>query len=195
MDKKIFDDKYGFDYDSFFSMIKDIGPTLNERKNRFDKADLIEAGCQAATEDRLTWVDEQGWDLEDKDTGVRFEVKSQGNCLSTPTQKLKKGMTSKVKLTNTLQQGDDKKLEATADWLILIDTKAPYAMGIISYREVVDRWSFQLSDGFGCQIPMENVEVLCNPMNPMINESDSDETYAVAKRKLQSTYVKSFFKG
>ena len=196
MNRKIwFDGKYGFDYNSFFSMVKDIGPSLNSPKNRFDKADLIEAGCSAATEGKLSWVDEQGWDLEGKDSGIKFEVKSQGNCLSTPTLGLKKRMTSKIKLTNTLQQGDDKKLEATADWLILIDTKPPYTMGIVSYKDVVKRWSFQLSDGFGCQIPMKEIEILCDPMTSTILESSDIETYAVAKRKLQSIYVQSFFKG
>jgi len=194
MDKKTFDDKYGFDYNSFFSMIEHIGPSLNSPKNRFDKADLIEAGCQAATDGRIEWVDEQGWDLQDKGCDVKFEVKSQGNCLSTPTAGLKTGMTSKIKLTNTLQQGDNKKLKATADWLILIDTKPPYTMGIVSYKDVVKKWSTQLSDGFACQIPMKNIEILCHPTTPTMLESNGIETYASAKRKLQSIYVESFFK-
>ena len=195
MHKQTFDDKYEFNYNSFFSMIEDIGPTLNERKNRFDKADLIEAGCQAATEGRLEWADDIGFDLTDPVTGEKLEVKSQGNCLSTPTQGLKRRMTSKIKLTNTLQQGDNKQLEQTADWLIIIDTKPPYAMGIVSYKDVVNKWSFQLSDGFGCQIPMEKVEILCYLSEPSpLLESNSIKTYADAKRDLQSNYVKAFFK-
>lgn len=195
MNKKMFDDKYGFDYNSFFSMVEDIGPSLNSPKNRFDKADLIEAGCQAATEGRLQWVDDIGFDLADPVTGKKLEVKSHGGCLTTPKGKLKGEMTSKIKLTNTQQQGDGKKLVATADWLILIDTIPPYVMGIVSYRDVVSKWSYELSDGFGCQIPMEKVEILCYLSEPSpLLESSSIKTYADAKRDLQSNYVKAFFK-
>ena len=192
MDKSIFDKRYAPHYDNFFSMIDHIGPELNDRKNRFDKADLIEAALERATNGRLSWEDSLGFDNYDAQNKEKFEVKSQGNCLYTKTGNLKK-KTSAIKLTNTLQKSSSNKtLNCTADYLILIDSKQ-FAMAIISYREVVEKYSQELSDGFSCQIPTDKLIILRTPEEyvKIIQENSID--YAPAKRQLQKEYVNSWF--
>ena len=171
-------------------MVADIGDDLNSRKNRFDKADLIEFAFSEATGGILEWVDEEGWDLGCKKTARKFEVKSQKYCLFTPRGNKKKN-TSEIKLTNTLQQAEKKKLNNTADYLILIDSAAMSA-GIISYSKVVEKFSIEKKDGFSCKIPLEEIEILHFP-EEFNKQNRKQKTYAAAKRELQQRYVKNFF--
>jgi len=193
--KEVFNNLYNPDWNSFFSMIEHIGPELNDRKNRFDKADLIEAALEKATGGQLSWADDIGFDKHDKQRDIKFEVKSQGNCLFTKTGKQKRE-TSDVKLTNTLQQGDDKALNCTADYLILIDTKDrnSFAVAIIDFGLVVDKYSTQKSDGFSCKIPSSELTFLRTPEeNTLLLNESMVKSYAESKRALQSNYVGHFF--
>ena len=192
MDKQLFNNRYNPKYDNFFSMIEHIGPELNERKSRFDKADIIEAGLESATNGRLIWKDNIGYDNYDAENDVKFEVKSQGNSLYTPNGK-KKDKTSAIKLTNTLQKSStNKKLDCTADYLIIIDSKM-FAMAIIPYKEVVEKWSKELSDGFSCQIPKDHLTFLREPKDNDIITNENAVSYAEQKRKLQQEYVETWF--
>ncbi len=195
MKKEVFNNLYNPDWNSFFSMVEHIGPELNDRKNRFDKADLIEAALEKATNGRLSWADDIGFDNHDKERDIKFEVKSQGNCLFTKTGKLKR-TTSEIKLTNTLQQGDNKSLNCTADFLIIVDTKNrnSFSVGIIDFGLVVDKYSSQKSDGFSCKIPAQAITFLRVPQeNTLLLKENVVKSYADSKRTLQSSYVGHFF--
>jgi len=192
MDKKLFDARYNPKYDNFFSMIEHIGPELNDRKSRFDKADIIEAGLESATNGRLIWKDNIGYDNYDAKNDVKFEVKSQGNSLYTPKGNLKRKTTA-IKLTNTLQKSStNKKLYCTADYLIMIDSKQ-FAMAIIPYKEVVEKWAEEQSDGFSCQIPIKHLTFLRTPEEYVKIIKENAVSYAEQKRKLQQEYVGTWF--
>ena len=186
---------YAPKYNEFFNLVLHTGNKLNSRKNRFDKADLFEAAFSQSTRGILKWVDEEGCDLQCSKTQTRFEMKSQQNCLFTPKTQALKAFTKEIKLTNTLQQGMDKKLNNTSDYLILVDSgNGSSAVGIISYQKVIEEFSIEKSDGFACKIPMEEVTILYTPRQ-FKPYSVTKETYADAKRKLQETYIKDFFRG
>jgi len=191
MNKQQFDNFYTPDYPNYFRMVSDIGSTLNGRKDRFDKADLLEQGLQQSTSSRLTWVDDIGCDMIDQRNKIKYEVKSQANSLYTKKGN-KKSKTSKIKLKNTLQQGEAKKLDVTSDYLIIIDTAA-MAMAIISYEQVVNEFTNELKDGFDCQIPLDR---LCFLHEPELNASTMNESmlsYAQQKQQMQKRYVESYF--
>jgi len=192
MDKKLFNNRYNPKYDNFFSMIEHMGPELNDRKSRFDKADIIEAGLESATNGRLAWKDNIGYDNYDSENNVKFEVKSQGNSLFTPKGRLK-SETAAIKLTNTLQKSaTNKNLDCTADYLIIIDSKQ-FAMAIIPYQEVVDKWAKEQSDGFSCKIPTEFLTFLRTPEEYAKIIKENAVSYAKQKRKLQQEYVGTWF--
>ena len=176
-------------------MVDEIGPDLNDRKNRFDKADLLESAVEANSNRRLLWVDELGYDHIDLD-GIKFECKSQANCIYTKSGKLKE-KTSVLKLTNTLQKTINKKLDITADYLLIIDTGSDksYSMGIIPYKEVVNEYSKQLPDGFSCQIPMDKLTILIDPRNIKIQKLLNAISYSEEKKKLQREFVSRHAKG
>jgi len=192
MNKKTFNAKYNINYSRLFSMVSDIGPDLNSRKNRFDKSDLLEQAIDVFSDSRLAWVDDIGFDHQDIDDN-KFEVKSQKFCLFTPSGNLK-SKTASLKLTNTLQDSSDKSLNVTADYLLIIDTgsEKSFSMAIIPYEDVVKNHSKQLSDGFSCQIPMDKVVIVANPNDILIREVCNIPRYSDEKKKLQREYICRF---
>ena len=103
-----FNETYNIDYTRLATLLAHMGKSLNSRKDRFDKADIIETAiCEYCRGDKLLWADDIGFDLVDPKRGTKFEVKSQYGCLYTPKNKLK-SKTKEIKLTNTLQQGNKK---------------------------------------------------------------------------------------
>lgn len=186
-----FNEIYNPNYKDFAKLIFHIGSSLNDRKDRFDKADLIEQGFCYACNNQLVWEDDEGFDLIDKDRNIKFELKSQTNCLFTKAGKPME-KTKKIKLTNTLQQNENKTLLPTADWLIIIDS-ASGAIGIIDYFKVVNNFSSEMQDGFACQIPMSEIQFLSEPIQHSII-STNEKSYKEQKQLMQKEYIKGFFK-
>ena len=188
--KQQFDEWYQFRYEQLFNMVSDIGDSLNDRKNRFDKADLLEAGIEYASGGLLKWVDQIGYDNFDEAQNLKFEVKSAKNALFTATGRDKE-KTPNIKLTNTLQQADKKKINITADYLLIVDTDQN-SIGIIQYSEVAEKYLIEKKDGFACQIPIEAITILYDgrKYSPV---PQKQKTYREVKMKAQSDYVGRFF--
>ena len=62
-------------YSRYSKLICSLGDQLNERKNRFDKADIIEQSLEVYSNGRLKWVDDIGVDHLDMITGKKLEFK------------------------------------------------------------------------------------------------------------------------
>ena len=88
------------DANRYSKLIASLGNQLNDRKDRFDKADIIEQSLEVYTNGRLEWVDDIGRDHHDTATGLDLEFKYMANGLFTKTGKPK--ATIKVKLKNSL---------------------------------------------------------------------------------------------
>lgn len=184
------------EWNEFFTMVKHIGPELNDRKNRFDKADLLESGLCAASKGRLKWVDEIGYDVIDPFTGKKYEVKSSAFCLYTEKRGNIKNSTKQIKLTNTLKSGY-KQFETRADDLIIIDTgnEKSFSAAIIAIGTVADRYLIEKDDGFACQIPLSELGFACVPSDLCLqNKQTMVQSYAAHKKELQNKYISNFFK-
>ena len=191
MNKQQFNSRYKPQYNNFFSMVHNIGPDLNSRKNRFDKSDLIEKAFAASTKGRLIWKDEIGYDLVDK-KGLKYEVKSCAFSIYTEKGTYKQ-KTKDLKLTNTLQNSvNNKKLTKTADYLIIIDTGS-YCAALIDYQTVIDKYSTELSDGFSCKIPTSELTLLISPSDVQLKLYENISRYSDVKTKAQNDYVAKFF--
>jgi hypothetical protein len=189
MKKKTFDSSYSLCYNSLFNMLKHVGDELNDRKNRFDKSDLIESMLEMASQGRLMWVDEIGFDHISR-RGVKFEVKSQKFALFTE-KGTKKKRSKKLKLTNTLSNAEVKKINSTADYLIIVDSGA-MAMAIMPYREVVNDFTKEVKDGFVCQVPSQSLEYLWYPTDNKPTPQVAVRSYADSKMKLMKEYTQQF---
>ena len=98
-----------------------FGNQLNDRKDRFDKADIIEQSIEVYSNDRLMWVDDIGRDHVDTQTGLDLEFKYMTDGLFTKTGKEKKNI--KVKLKNSLGENKGVFIEDPADFYILGSAK------------------------------------------------------------------------
>ncbi len=190
---KGFNKRYQPNYNGFFSMVENIADELNDRKNRFDKSDLLEQCFEQITDGRIKWIDEEGCDHIDEKSGTKFEMKSQKFCLYTAKGNLKKKTTA-IKLTNTLQNKEDRVLKATSDWLLVVDTgnENSYSVAIISYKDVVEKYAKKLKDGFECQIPISELVFLRIPSQVSVSIVKECKSYSEEKRRLQAEYIDTF---
>ena len=179
-------------WNKLFSLCQSFGKDLNGRKERFDKADILEIGIQEYSGGKLKWVDEIGYDHVCEETKEKIEVKSQGFCLHTKIGNLKK-KTSSIKLTNTLGSSDKREYKQTFDKLLIVDTgsQSSYSAAYISY-DVAKKYIKSSGDGFVIQVPIEELNWLVVPENVKIFSSESETSYINDKRKIQENYVSKY---
>ena len=79
-----------FDRNAYSTLIAQVGDQLNDRKDRFDKSDIIEQAVAIYSSDRLIWVDLIGRDHVDPVREFDLEFKYVSNGLFTKIQKLPK---------------------------------------------------------------------------------------------------------
>lgn len=179
-------DNLGLNYISFAKLCTSLKGSLNGRKDRFDKSDLIEMAFEEFSNGNIIWADEIGYDVISK-SGIKFEIKSQNCSLFTKEQHLLKKNTGSIKLKNTLQQGK-KKLKKMADYLCIVDTNSG-SLGIVSY-DVAMKYSTEVSDGFTTNIPLWEITIIYN--NTLIQEEIGTLSYKWEKEKMQRDYVRRF---
>jgi len=185
-----FNETFDPKWDKLAKTCKVIGTELNDRKSRFDKSDILEQALQAATRDKLCWVDEEGYDHCCPQLDYKVEMKSQAAALFTRKTKQSKKTVS-LKLTNTLQnKNKKKKLEETADDLIILDSYHG-AVGRVSYKTAIEH-SVEVPDGFKTVIPFELVEILYYPSDEIGSEHPIS-SYAEQKKKMQRDFIEGIF--
>jgi hypothetical protein len=180
------------DYNRFFRLVNDLGPACNLRKNRFDKADILEQALEKyCTEKILHWVDEVGYDHIYLPTQERIEVKSQKNSLYTEIG-TPKGRTSSVKLTNTQGDASSREFPRRFDHLVIIDTGSPlsYSMGIVDY-ETAKKYVEHIGDGWVIRIPRYEITFICTPsdINLLKPAEGLGFDYHQQKSEMQLQYI------
>ena len=172
------------DADRYTKLVLSLGNQLNDRKDRFDKADIIEQSIEVYSNDRLMWVDDIGRDHVDTQTGLDLEFKYMTDGLFTKTGKEKKNI--KVKLKNSLGENKGTSIEDPADFYILGQQNA---MAIISWEDIRP-YLVSVSDGIEAHIPFNAVEFIFRPED--VNASELVEvSYKAQKRKMQRQLIES----
>jgi hypothetical protein len=64
------------DAEVYTTVVMSLGKQLNDRKDRFDKADIIEQTVESASDNRLRWVDDIGRDHHDDVADLDIEFRS-----------------------------------------------------------------------------------------------------------------------
>lgn len=114
------------DWPRFFRLADSIGASLNSRKDRFDKASILELAVAEYSQGRIEWVDKEHHDLEVTDTGMmcRIEMKFGTKML---TQRVRRGFpkTVSARLSNVLGEDSTERqrnfARQFADFLLLAD--------------------------------------------------------------------------
>ena len=172
----------------YATLIKSLGPQLNDRKDRFDKADIIEQSLEVYSNERLVWVDDIGRDHYDTVTGLDLEFKYMSNGLFTKTGKQKAVV--KVKLKNSLGANKGTTIDNPADFYLLGQEDA---IAIIS-KEDIKPYLVGVPDGIEAHIPFEALDFIFKPEDILVDEL-LEVNYKEQKRKMQRALIESFVKG
>ena len=107
-----------FNRNAYSTLIAQVGNQLNDRKDRFDKSDIIEQAVAVYSGERLKWVDLIGRDHSDTETGFDLEFKYVSDGLFTKVQKLPKKIVN-VKLKNNLGAHKGTTVDNPADFYMI----------------------------------------------------------------------------
>ena len=100
------------DYQPVVDTLVKLGNQLNKPSYRFLKGEVIALSLEKATNGRLKYVDEEGYDSIDLETNIKYELKSTSSMFS------KDKITGRVALSNTNKNSFSK----TFDYLLCIQT-------------------------------------------------------------------------
>ena len=179
------------DYNLFFNLVYLIGPSLNGRKDRFDKSDILEKALEIFSDGRLAWVDREGHDHIIAATGELSEMKSQQSVLYTPSGRFKEN-TGKIRLTNFLGDKNDRSYEPKHDVLQVIDTGNPqtYSAAVVP-AEVVKKYVEKTKDAFVVSIPIDELCFAFRPIDFKKIEGLVSLDYLTEKGILQERFIMS----
>jgi hypothetical protein len=113
------------DWQRFFRLVDHVGQTLNNQKDRFDKASILELGIEVYSIGQIKWIDDRRWidhQFTLKMTTVKVSMKFDHHLLTTKNGGTKS--VAHVQLVNT--RGDGKSaIEALRrdfdSYLMLVD--------------------------------------------------------------------------
>ena len=168
-------------YSRYSKLICSLGDQLNERKNRFDKADIIEQSLEVYTNGRLKWVDDIGVDHLDTITGKKFI--SQGMFTARGKRKEK---TKEIKLKNWLGNSAGRTLPRLADYYVFGQENA---IGMISYENVLNHLEYK-DDGIVTKVPLERLEFVFTPVD-VRNTNKVRYDYISRKREMQRNLIEN----
>jgi hypothetical protein len=176
-----------FNRNAYSTLIAQVGNQLNDRKDRFDKSDIIEQAVAVYSGDRLSWVDLIGRDHIDIVTGFELEFKYVSDGLFTKVQKLPKKIV-KVKLKNNLGAHKGTTVDNPADFYMIGQQDA---IAIISWEDIKD-YLVAVSDGIEARVPFEKLSFIfnCNDIDYGDNRIDCD--YKKIKMDAQRTLIETF---
>ncbi len=116
------------DYQPVVDCLTKLGKQLGKPSYRFLKGEVVALALEKATGGRLKYVDEEGYDSIDLNTGMKYEFKSTANMFSSSFDKI----TGRVSISNTNKDS----LSQTFDYLLCVQsTPAKFAIAQLSWDE------------------------------------------------------------
>ena len=177
-----------FNRNAYSTLIAQVGNQLNDRKDRFDKSDIIEQAVVIYSGNRLSWVDLIGRDHVDTETGFELEFKYVSNGLYTKVQKLPKKIVN-VKLKNNLGSHKGITVDHPADYYMIGQQDA---IAIISWEDIKN-YLVAVPDGIEARIPFDKLSFIfdCNDID-YSDEIDTELNYKKIKMDAQRTLIETF---
>jgi hypothetical protein len=166
---------------AYATLVKSLGKQLNDRKDRFDKSDIIEQSLEVYTNGRLKWVDDIGRDHNDIVTGYDLEFKYGHDSIFTKRKKEKKVI--KIKLKNSLGVNKGVEVSDPADYYMIGQQDA---IALMSWEEIKP-YLVSVPDGIEAHIPFEALTFIFRPEDVVVEntvEVDYKKVKAEAQRKL-----------
>ena len=167
--------------EAYATLIESLGKQLNDRKDRFDKSDIIEQSLEVYTDGRLKWVDDIGRDHNDVVTGYDLEFKYGHDSIFTKKKKAKRII--KVKLKNSLGANKGVEVSDPADYYMIGQQDA---IALMSWEEIKP-YLVSVPDGIEAHIPFEALTFIFRPEDVAVEKTvpvDYKRVKAEAQRKL-----------
>ena len=176
-----------FNRNAYSTLIAQVGDQLNDRKDRFDKSDIIEQAVAVYSNDRLSWVDLIGRDHVDTKTGFDLEFKYVSNGLFTKVQKLPKEFVT-VKLKNSLGVHKGTTIDHPADFYMIGQQDA---IAIISWEDIKD-YLVAVPDGIEARIPFDKLSFIFDFNDIDYGKELIETDYKQIKMDAQRTLIETF---
>lgn len=175
------------DWKRWFMVVHQLGDQCNGRKDRFDKADILEQAIEICSNEKLRWVDGIGRDHRDTELNLDIEFKFSKNALfSAKTSKPTK--TVKMKIKNSLGVTKSTEIADPADYYMFAQENA---VGIISYTEMLPYLKI-VGDGLATEIPHDKITYIIEPKDcKTLTTNPECMNYKEHKRAMQREFIMS----
>jgi len=172
------------DWKRWFQIVHQLGNQCNGRKDRFDKADILEQAIEVCSGGKLTWVDGIGRDHRDNELNLDIEFKFSKNSLfSSKTKKPTKNV--KMKIKNSLGETKSTEIVDPADFYMFAQEDS---IGIISYAEMKPYLKI-VGDGIATAIPHDKITYIITPQNETLTTNPECMNYLERKRAMQKEFI------
>ena len=168
----------------YVNLVYALGSQLNDRKDRFDKSDIIEQSLETYSNGRLKYVDLIGVDHVDTKYNYNIEFKYVADGIFTKKKKPKKLI--KVKLKNSLGKYKGTTIDKPADFYMIGQQDS---IGIISWNKIKN-FLVAVPDGIEAHIPFDSVDILFYPDEVLVNKN-IDINYKKQKIEMQNKIIES----
>ena len=176
-----------FDRNAYSTLIAQVGDQLNDRKDRFDKSDIIEQAVAVYSGDRLIWVDLIGRDHVDPTRQFDLEFKYVSNGLFTKVQKLPKKIVN-VKLKNNLGSHKGITVDHPADFYMIGQQDA---IAIISWEDI-EKYLVAVPDGIEARIPFDALSFIFDFNDIEYSQKQINADYKKIKMDAQRQLIETF---
>ena len=174
------------DIQRYATLLEKLGSDLNDRKDRFDKSDIIEQAVSVYSNNRLEWVDGIGRDHHDTVTGLDLEMKYTADGIFTKTKNPKKIIS--IKLKNSLGTHKGTQVDNPADFYIIAQQDS---IALISWADLEPHLE-AVSDGIMAKIPFDALTLIFAPSDvKMTNQLSESYNYKEQKAKMQKEFIDS----
>ena len=180
------------DWDRFLRIVNQLGDQCNSRKNRFDKADILEQALAICSNGILSWIDEIGRDHHDNKLNLDIEFKFQTSSMFTKVRKTPKKFI-KIRIKNFIgkkkeeQKMSKPKIDNPADYYLFVQDDA---VGIISYKEM-EPYLVEKRDGMDTAIPHNKITYIIKPTKLVFKPNPNSMNYKKRKREMQREFIMS----
>jgi hypothetical protein len=173
-----------FNRQAYTTLIMSLGTQLNDRKDRFDKSDIIERSVARYTDGRYLYVDDIGRDHIDTKHSLDVEMKYIHDGIFTKTKRSKKSV--KVKLKNSLGSHKGTNINNPAD-LYMIGQQD--AIAVLTW-ETMKNFLVAVPDGIEAHIPFDKLTFVFTPDDVDLT-AKVDVSYKEMKSRMQDELIES----
>lgn len=171
---------------SMFTLIREVGKSLNDRKNRFHKSDLFEKAIEKFSYGKLQYIDLEGRDFYYQKIESHVEMKFVSYGIHRKTG-LMKDKVSEITLLNSRSTNNHSVLPPLySNFIILVDE---HSSALIS-KQKLQKYIQKNGDGLVAKnVPMFEFEMITTPSDYKDIEPLRLQSYKDKLEEIQETYL------